>query len=140
MAVPPATYVPTITPAEMQILVSRTGLVLNPGQVADLVLAWRQIAGLIASLPRERPLADDMALTFRLVSQTAAAPQQAEDKPNPTRRAAFRAESRAAKSKQVPEKAASGRGGAEKSTEPKRMGRSEATVERPHPPRSAPRR
>jgi hypothetical protein len=55
----------------MQILVSRSGLVLNPGQVADLVLAWRQIAGLIASMPRERPLADDMALTFRVPSSAA---------------------------------------------------------------------
>ena len=32
----------------MQLLLSRAGLVLNPGQVADLVLAWRQVAGLIA--------------------------------------------------------------------------------------------
>jgi hypothetical protein len=66
MAVPPATQIPSITPAEMQILVSRAGLVLNPGQVADLVMAWRQIAGLIALMPRGRPLNDDMALTFRL--------------------------------------------------------------------------
>jgi hypothetical protein len=65
MAVPPANQVPTISPAEMQILVSRTGLVLNPGQVADLVLAWRQLATLIAAMPRDRPLADDMALVFR---------------------------------------------------------------------------
>ncbi|MEJ0018032.1 MAG: hypothetical protein WDN25_15980 [Acetobacteraceae bacterium] len=50
----------------MQLLLSRAGLVLNPGQVADLVLAWRQVAGLIASLPHDRPLADDMALVFRL--------------------------------------------------------------------------
>ena len=39
---------------------------LNPGQVADLVLAWRQVAGLMKSIPHDRPLADDMALTFRL--------------------------------------------------------------------------
>jgi hypothetical protein len=50
----------------MQLLLSRTGLALNPGQVADLVLAWRQVAGLIASMPRDRPLADDMACAFRL--------------------------------------------------------------------------
>src|SRR5579859_5975621 len=50
----------------MQLLVSRAGLMLNPGQVADLVLAWRQVAGLIESIPHDRPLADDMALTFRL--------------------------------------------------------------------------
>ena len=58
--------VPTISPGEMQLLLSRAGLVLNPGQVADLVLAWRQVAGLIATIPRDRPLADDMALAFRL--------------------------------------------------------------------------
>lgn len=68
MAAPPATPVPTISPAEIQLLVSRTGLVLNPGQVADLVLAWRQVAGIIAVMQRDRPLADDMAVTFRLPS------------------------------------------------------------------------
>ena len=47
MAAPPASPVPTISPAEMQILISRSGLVLNPGQMADLVLAWRQVAGLM---------------------------------------------------------------------------------------------
>ena len=41
---------PPISPGEMQLLLSRAGLVLNPGQVADLVLAWRQVAGLIASI------------------------------------------------------------------------------------------
>jgi hypothetical protein len=56
----------TISPGEMQLLLSRAGLVLNPGQVADLVLAWRQVAALIASIPHDRPLADDMALGFRL--------------------------------------------------------------------------
>ena len=66
MAVPPANHAPAISPAEMQILVSRTGLMLNPGQLADLVLAWRQVAGLIGSLPRERPFADDMAMGFHL--------------------------------------------------------------------------
>src|SRR3954463_9845756 len=66
MPATPAMSVPPISPGEMQLLLSRAGLVLNPGQVADLVLAWRQVAGLIASLPHDRPLADDMALTFRL--------------------------------------------------------------------------
>ncbi|HEY2619451.1 MAG TPA: hypothetical protein VGI78_19075 [Acetobacteraceae bacterium] len=50
----------------MQLLLSRAGLVLNPGQIADLVLAWRQVAGLIASIPHDRPFADDMALVFSL--------------------------------------------------------------------------
>ena len=66
MAALPANPTPTISPAEMQILVSRAGLMLNPGQVADLVLAWRQVAGLIAALPNDRPLADDLAFSFRL--------------------------------------------------------------------------
>jgi len=73
MPAPPATTVPTISPGEMQLLLSRAGLVLNPGQVADLVLAWRQVAGLIASIPHDRPLADDMALTFRLPRAAGAA-------------------------------------------------------------------
>ena len=66
MPASPAMSVPTISPGEMQLLLSRAGLVLNPGQVADLVLAWRQVAGLIAAMPHDRPLADDMALAFRL--------------------------------------------------------------------------
>ena len=66
MAAMPASPVPSISPGEMQILVSRAGLLLNPGQVADLVLAWRQVAGLIAGIPHGRPLADDFALSFRL--------------------------------------------------------------------------
>ncbi len=55
-----------VTPAEMELLVARAGLSLNPGQMADLVLIWRQMAGLISSVPRERPLADDAAFAFRL--------------------------------------------------------------------------
>jgi hypothetical protein len=70
----------------MQILVSRAGLVLNPGQVADLVLAWRQIAGLIAGMPHARPLADDMALRFRL-PPPAPPPDVRQAKPAATRRA-----------------------------------------------------
>jgi len=50
----------------MQVMVSRAGLSLNPGQMADLVLCWRQLAALIAGIPRERPLADDLAISFRL--------------------------------------------------------------------------
>jgi hypothetical protein len=66
MTAAPASPVPTISPAEMQILISRSGLVLNPGQMADLVLAWRQVAGLIAAIPQGRPLADDLAFGSRL--------------------------------------------------------------------------
>jgi len=78
MAATPATPVPPISPGEMQLLLSRAGLVLNPGQVADLVLAWRQVAGLIASIPHGRPLADDMAYAFHLpppAGLSAAAPK-----------------------------------------------------------------
>ena len=66
MAAIPAMSVQAISPGEMQLLLSRAGLILNPGQVADLVLAWRQVEGLIGSIRHDRPLADDMALTFRL--------------------------------------------------------------------------
>jgi hypothetical protein len=66
MSVSMATPVPTISPSEMQLLLSRAGLALNPGQVADLVLAWRQVAALIGSIPHDRPLVDDMACAFRL--------------------------------------------------------------------------
>ena len=57
---------PPVSPAEMQVLVSRAGLSLNPGQMADLVLAWRQLAGLLALVRRDRPMADDQAFVFRL--------------------------------------------------------------------------
>jgi hypothetical protein len=57
---------PPISPAEMQVLVTRAGLSLNPGQMADLVLAWRQVAGLLTLIPRDRPMADDQAFVFRL--------------------------------------------------------------------------
>ena len=50
----------------MDLLVARTGLTLNPGQMADLVLAWRQLAGLIAAIPHTGGLADDQAFVFRL--------------------------------------------------------------------------
>ena len=66
MSASPAAPVPQISPGEMQLLLSRAGLLLNPGQVADLVLAWRQLAGLIASIPRDRPLVDDIASVFRV--------------------------------------------------------------------------
>jgi hypothetical protein len=72
MSAPPAMSVPPISPGEMQLLLSRAGLVLNPGQVADLVLAWRQVAALIAAIPHDRPLADDLAYTFRLAPPGAA--------------------------------------------------------------------
>jgi hypothetical protein len=62
---------PVVSPAEMQAMVARAGLTLNPGQMADLVLAWRQLAGLIALLPRGRPLADDQAYVFRLAAPAA---------------------------------------------------------------------
>jgi hypothetical protein len=58
----------------MELLVARTGLTLNPGQMADLVLAWRQLAGLIAAIPRSTALADDQAFVFRLSGPAPPAP------------------------------------------------------------------
>jgi hypothetical protein len=67
----------------MDLLVARTGLTLNPGQMADLVLAWRQLAGLIASIPRSPALLDDQAFVFRLPGVRAAAmPRKAQAKTN----------------------------------------------------------
>jgi hypothetical protein len=94
---------------------------LNPGQVADLVLAWRQVAGLIESIPHDRPLADDMALTFRLPppahaptaatvvqapAKKAAAPKRA------TARAVAKAKPKAKAKAKVKAKAAAKRGSA----------------------------
>jgi len=72
----------------MQPLLSRAGLMLNPGQVADLVLAWRQLAGLVAGIPRDRPLADDLANVFRLTppaGQRSVPVARAEVKAEPSR-------------------------------------------------------
>jgi hypothetical protein len=66
MSLAPGGAPASVSPAEMQVLMARAGLVLNPGQTADLVLVWRQLAALIASLPRERPMVDDFAFAFRL--------------------------------------------------------------------------
>lgn len=65
MAVRPA-VAPSISPVEMALLTARAGLALNPGQMADLVLAWRQLLELAALIPRERPLVDDFAFAPRL--------------------------------------------------------------------------
>jgi hypothetical protein len=106
--------VPTISPGEMQLLLSRAGLVLNPGQIADLVLAWRQVAGLIASIPHDRPLADDMALAFRLPAPagTPAAPAPPAARPATPSRPKAKAKARAkppvkkAKAKAAPKRRA----------------------------------
>jgi hypothetical protein len=83
MTASPATHVPPpLSPGEMQLLLSRAGLVLNPGQVADLVLAWRQVAGLIASIPHDRPLVDDLAFAFH-VPPPAAKPIAVAARPKP---------------------------------------------------------
>jgi hypothetical protein len=81
----------------MQLLLSRAGLVLNPGQVADLVLAWRQVAGLIAAIPHDRPLADDAAYAFRLPppAVTAAAPARARPAAKPKAKAKPKAPAKA---------------------------------------------
>ena len=88
-SVPPVSLA---SPAEIQSLVTRAGLMLNPGQMADLVLAWRQVAALIAEMPRDRGFEDDMALAFRL-PPPASAPTpsphgEATDNPAPLRKRA----------------------------------------------------
>jgi hypothetical protein len=80
----------------MQLLLSRAGLALNPGQVADLVLAWRQMAGLIASIPHDRPLADDMAVAFRLPPPALVPAVQAAPRARPRHKAKPKAKAKAA--------------------------------------------
>jgi hypothetical protein len=58
----------------MEFLISRTGMSLNAGQVADLVLAWRQVSALAATIPRRPVAADDFAFAFRLPPPKAAKP------------------------------------------------------------------
>jgi hypothetical protein len=102
MPATPAMSVPPISPGEMQLLLSRAGLVLNPGQVADLVLAWRQVAGLIASIPHDRPLADDAAFAFHLpppATLPAAAPVKAPAKAQPKPKARPKAKPAAPRSR-----------------------------------------
>jgi hypothetical protein len=72
MSMRPGVPVTSITPAEMEQMVARAGLVLNPGQTADLVLVWRQLSGLISSIPHDRPMVDDFASAFRLPPPTPA--------------------------------------------------------------------
>lgn len=85
MAALPGKSVPLVSPAEMEVMVSRAGLSLNPGQMADLVLCWRQLAALIAGIPRDRPLADDLAYGFRLPPPVVESRKQP---PRPRRRSA----------------------------------------------------
>ena len=66
MTARPTKALPSIAPAEMAFLVSRTGLTLNAGQIADLVLAWRQVSALSATIPRHATPADDFAFAFCL--------------------------------------------------------------------------
>ena len=87
MAARPSVPLPPPGPAEMEQMVARAGLRLNPGQMADLVLIWRQLSGLIAGIPRDRPMVDDSASVFRLPPPAALAPQarpgQARAEPDP---------------------------------------------------------
>ena len=83
----PAAPIPLLSAAEMQVLIARAGLTPNPGQVADLVLAWRQIVALLGLIPRDRPLADDQAFVFRVPPPAASAkPAATPRQPPPTAR------------------------------------------------------
>ncbi|HST73851.1 MAG TPA: hypothetical protein VLJ20_00625 [Acetobacteraceae bacterium] len=93
MGLRPALTVPPISPEEMDQMISRAGLVLNPGQIGDLVLAWRQVTQLSTLIPRNRPLADDFSVAFRLpppqpkkrvVAKSGAAPRAKTSAKRPT--------------------------------------------------------
>lgn len=89
----------------MQLLLSRAGLALNPGQIADLVLAWRQVAGLITMIPHDRPLSDDMSLVFRLAPPAGGGSgEQAQAKPPARQKRAAGPVRQSAKPKAAPRK------------------------------------
>ena len=70
MALPVATT--QLTPlAELEPMVSRAGLTLNAGQMADLALAWRQITELLGRIPRDATLLDNQAYVFRVAPPVA---------------------------------------------------------------------
>jgi len=114
---------------------------LNPGQVADLVLAWRQVAGLIESIPHDRPLIDDMALTFRLpppaTASTTAVGVQA-----PAKRAAPKPAAARAATKATPKPGAKSKPKARATAKPKAKAKAAAKhrVARPAARKSARRR
>ncbi|MGA9866860.1 MAG: hypothetical protein WBQ75_10530 [Acetobacteraceae bacterium] len=81
---------PSLTPNDMQALLANTGLTLNPGQMADLVLAWRQVAAMIAAIPRDRPMADDQAFAFRLAPPAPVQTREPVRKNAPARKKAVR--------------------------------------------------
>ena len=54
------------TAAEIEILAARAGLHLNPGQMADLAIAWRYAVQAAALVPRVIRFADDFAFAFHL--------------------------------------------------------------------------
>lgn len=77
MSVRPAAAPALPSPAEMERMVAQAGLTLNAGQMADLALAWRQIVGLVARIPRGRPLLDDQAYVFRVAPPATASAEKA---------------------------------------------------------------
>jgi len=121
---------PPISPAEMQVLVSRAGLTLNPGQMADLVLAWRQMVGLLGLIPRDRPMLDDQALVFRLPPPAGTRESHAAGKPASPKRAAKKSVAtapRAAKKQAAaPSSAGPSRVAGKKAASPKRAAANKA--------------
>ena len=84
---------PSISPVEMDFLISRTGLTLNSGQRADLVLAWRQVAALAETIPRRAAPADDFASAFHLSPPAVKPASRAGGKAKPAAPKAARAKS-----------------------------------------------
>lgn len=101
---------PPLSLAEMQVLVARAGLTLNPGQMADLVLAWRQMVGLLGLIGLDRPMVDDQAFVFRVPAPaTAAEPSGAVRKRAAVPRAGMKASVQKAIGKKAPGKKAPGK-------------------------------
>lgn len=62
---PSATSPPPPSAAEMEMLCARAGLHLNPGQMADLAVIWRQTGAIVAAIPRAETFSDDFPFVFR---------------------------------------------------------------------------
>jgi hypothetical protein len=63
-APPPRPAPPGVTRDEVDLLIRRAGLSLDAGQKADLAVSYQHLVTLAATIPRERPLADEPAFVF----------------------------------------------------------------------------
>lgn len=97
---------PGVTRDEVDLLIRRAGLTLDAGQRADLAVSFQHLVTLAATIPRERPLADEPAFVFHPAPSssppTPAVPASSQMAAKPAARPAAKAEP-AAKATPKPE-------------------------------------